>query len=175
MLNLNRWKNEKDIMAGVVLLAICITISAVSAEGWSFDFSSSDSTNSNGGQVKFDNGKLNLQGIDFTIPDWYKENESAQKLAEDAEKVAKGAKMSMYSFLNGDKEIITKVYFSNDDKFDKINPTDDNNEEKTIAWHEGVYYPNMFGDNTPTFQFLKDGKIVEVNAPDDATLESVIK
>lgn len=41
--------------------------------------------------------------------------------------------MSMYSFLNGDKEIITKVYFSNDDKFDKINPTDDNNEEKTIA------------------------------------------
>ena len=33
----------------------------------------------------------------------------------------------------------------------------------------------MFGDNTPTFQFLKDGEIVEVNAPDDATLESVIK
>ena len=33
----------------------------------------------------------------------------------------------------------------------------------------------MFKDNTPTFQFLKDGKIVEVNAPDDATLESVIK
>lgn len=166
---------KKILMIGVALLAICITIGAVSAEGWSFDFSSSDSTNSDGGQVKFDNGKLNLQGIDFTIPDGYKENESAQKLAQDAEKVAKGAKMSMCSFLNGDKEIVTKVYFSNDNKFDKINPTDDNNEEKTIAGHEGVYYPNMFGDNTPTFQFLKDGKIVEVNAPDDATLESVIK
>ena len=165
---------KKILIVGVVLLAICIFISAVSAEGWNFDFSSSESSNTDGGQVKLENGKLNLQGIDFTIPDGYKENESERKLADDAKQVTEGAKMSICSFLNGDKEITTKVYFS-DKQFDKITPTDDNNEEKTIAGHEGVYYPNMFKDNTPTFQFLKDGKIVEVNAPDDATLESVIK
>lgn len=166
---------KKIFAIGVILLAICISAAAVSAADWSFDFSSSDSSNSDGGQVKFENGKLNLQGIAFTIPDGYKENESAQKLAADAKEVAEGAKYSMCSFLNGDKEIVTKVYFSNDNKFDTIKPVNDNNEEKTIAGFEGVYYPDMFGDGTPTFQFLKDGKIVEVNAPDDETIEAVLK
>ena len=167
---------KKILMIGAVLLAICITISAVSADdGWSFNFSSSDSSNSDGGQVKFDNGKLNLQGIDFTIPDGYKENESAQKLAEDAEDLADCAKYSICSFLNGEKEIITKVFFADDLKFNSVTPTDDDYENKTIAGNDGVYYPNKYGDNTPTFQFIKDEKIVEVNAPDDETLESFLK
>lgn len=165
---------KKILMVGVVLLAICITIGAVSAEGWSFDFSSSDSTNSDGGQMKFDNGKLNLQGIDFTIPDGYKENESAQKLAEKADD-PKDAKYSVCSFINGDKEIITKVYFSDDTQYNSLTPEDDASVEKTMAGIKGIYFENKYNDNTPTFEFIKDGKIVEVNGPDDATIESVIK
>jgi hypothetical protein len=44
-----------------------------------------------------------------------------------------------------------------------------------MAGIEGIYFENKYNDNTPTFEFIKDGKIVEVNGPDDATIESVIK
>jgi len=99
-------------MVGVVLLAICVSISAVSADdGWSFNFSSSEGSNSDGGSVSFDNGKLVLQDIEFAIPDGYKENDTAQKLAEQAED-DEDAKYSLCSFLNGDKEIVVKVFFS---------------------------------------------------------------
>ena len=41
--------NKKILMIGVFLIAIFISVSAVSADdGWSFSFSSSDSTNSDG-------------------------------------------------------------------------------------------------------------------------------
>lgn len=46
---------------------------------------------------------------------------------------------------------------------------------KKLAGIEGIYFENKYNDNTPTFEFIKDGKIVEVNGPDDATIESVIK
>ena len=62
--------NKKIFMVGVLLLAVCITISAVSAdEGFNFSFSSSDSSNSDGDSIKFDNGKLVIQGIEFAIPE----------------------------------------------------------------------------------------------------------
>ena len=44
-----------------------------------------------------------------------------------------------------------------------------------MAGIDGVYDANKYDDNTPTFRFLEDGKIVEVNAPDDDTLNSVLK
>ncbi|WP_405314948.1 hypothetical protein [Methanobrevibacter sp.] len=34
---------------------------------------------------------------------------------------------------------------------------------------------NKYNDSTPTFRFVKDGKLVEINAPDDETIESIIK
>lgn len=165
---------KKILMVGVVLLAICVSISAVSADdGWSFNFSSSEGSNSDGGSVSFDNGKLVLQDIEFAIPDGYKENDTAQKLAEQAED-DEDAKYSLCSFLNGDKEIVVKVFFSDD--FDYKNLTAaDGFEDKTVAGHDGIYNENAYGDNTPTFKFIEKGKLVEVNAPDDETLESVIK
>ena len=39
----------------------------------------------------------------------------------------------------------------------------------------GLYEANKYGDNTPTFTYLKDGKIVQINAPNDEILESIIK
>ena len=166
---------RKILIIGVLLLAICVSIGAVSADdGFSFSWSSSDSSNSDGGQISFDNGKLKIQDIELNIPDGYKENESAQKLAEKAEDMD-DAKFSLCSFLNGDKEIVTKVFFSDEFNFNKLTPDDDGSSvEKTMAGTDGVYFEDKYGDGTPTFEFLKDGKIVEVNAPDDDTIEEVI-
>ena len=52
---------RKILIIGVLLLAICVSIGAVSADdGFSFNWSSSDSSNSDGGQISFDNGKLKI-------------------------------------------------------------------------------------------------------------------
>ncbi len=50
-----------------------------------------------------------------------------------------------------------------------------NEVNKTMSGIAGVYDANKYGDNTPTFRFLKDGKIVEINAPDDDTINQIIK
>ena len=166
---------KKILMVFAVMLAICLTVSAVSADdSWSFDFSTSDSSNSDGGAMSFTNGKLKLQDIEFTIPDGFKENESAQKLAAAAEDV-EDAKYSVCQFINDGKEIFVKVFFFDDgNEFTSLKPID-NEVEKTMAGIDGVYDANKYDDNTPTFRFLEDGKIVEVNAPDDDTLNSVLK
>lgn len=162
-------------MITAILLAICLTVSAVSADDdWSFSFSSSESSNSDGGAMSFDNGKLKLQDVEFTIPEGFEENESAQKLAAAAEDV-EDAKYSVCQFINDGKEVIVKVFFfDNGQEFVNLEPME-NEVEKTIAGIDGVYDANKYNDNTPTFRFLQDGKLVEVNAPDDDTLASVLK
>ena len=166
-------------MISAILLAICLTVSAVSAdEDWSFSFSSSESSNSDGGAISFENGKLVLQGIELTIPDGYEENESAQILADDADVAdAKDAKFSLCQFVKDGKEIVVKVFFFDEDKdveFSELTLLD-GEVEKTMAGIDGAYDPNKYDDNTPTFRFLKDGKIVLVNAPDDDTINSILK
>ena len=162
-------------MISAIILAICLTVSAVSADdGWSFNFSSSESSNSDGGAMSFNNGKLKLQDVEFTIPDGFEENESAQKLAESATDV-EDAKYSVCQFIKDGKEIFVKVFFfDNGNEFTNLTPMD-NEVQKTIAGIDGVYDANRYNDSTPTFRFLKDGKLVEVNAPDDDTIASVLK
>lgn len=72
------------ILVAVLIAVVGLTLGAVSAEEWSFNFGSSSSSNSDGGQYEFTNGALKLQDVSFKIPDGYKENESAKKLAEPA-------------------------------------------------------------------------------------------
>lgn len=167
---------RKILLAGLLVLVVCVSLSAVSAdEGWSFDWSSSDSSNSDGGDISFDNGKLKIQGIELTIPDGYKENQSAEVLAKAADDLP-DAKFSACTFAKDGKEIITKVFFSDANEFNKLDPDDDGSSvTKTIAGIDGIYFQDKYGDGTPTFEYLKDGKIVEVNAPDDDTIEAVIK
>lgn len=166
---------RKILMIGVILLAICVSLSAVSADdSWSFNWSSSDSSNSDGGEMNFENGKLTLQGIEFNIPDGYKENESVRVLAEPAQNM-NGAKYSACSFVKDGKEIVINVFFPDEGtNFDSLEPQNDTQVEKTISGFKGIYMEDQYGDGTPTFEFLKDGKIAKVNAPDDKTLQSVI-
>ena len=162
-------------MISAVILAICLTVTAVSADdGWSFNFSSSESSNSDGGAMSFENGKLKLQDVELTIPDGFQENKSMQKLSQDAEDID-NAKYSLCQFVKDGKEIVVKVFFfENGEDFLNLTPVD-NEVQKTIEGVDGVYDSNRYGDGTPTFRFLKDGKIVEVNAPDDDTIASVLK
>lgn len=163
-------------MVVLMILAICISVGVVSADDdWSFEWSSSDSFNTDGGEITFNNGKLVIQDIEFTIPEGYEEDESAQKLAEDAPDM-EDTKYSACSFLNDEKEIVIKVFFADDSTFENLTPEDDGSSvEKTIAGIDGIYFQDKYGDGTPTFEYIKDGKIVEVNAPDDETLEAIIK
>lgn len=167
---------KKILMVGVILLAICVSISAVSADdGWSFSWSSSDSSNSNGGDISFDNGKLKIQGIELTIPDGFKENKDEEKLAVDTNDT-NNAKYSACAFTNGDKDIITKVFFMDDKEFENLTSNGDGSSiDATMAGIKGIFYPDKYDDQTPTFEYIKDGKIVEVNAPDNETIEAVIK
>lgn len=166
--------NKKILMIGVALLAICISVGAVSA--WEWNFSSSSSSSSDGGDISFENGVLKLQGVEFKIPEGYKQNESGQKLAEDAPNI-QGAKASLTEFIKDGKSIITKVFFfpDNSGEITNLTTSEAGFENKTIGGINGIINPNLYGDNTPTFRYIVDGKLVEVNAPDEATIESVIK
>lgn len=163
-------------MICAILLAICLTVSAVSADdGWSFNWSSSESSNSDGGDMSFENGKLKLQGIEFNIPDGFKENESARVLANDTTDV-ENAKYSVCQFVKDGKEIFVKVFYFDDDDLEFTNLTAvDNQVDKDMAGIKGIFEENKYGDNTPTFRFLKDGKLVEINAPDENTIISILK
>lgn len=168
---------KKILMVAAILLAICLTVSAVSADDdWSFNFSTSESTNSDGGSISFDNGKLVIQGIELTIPDGYEENESAQKLAEDADEI-EDAKYSACQFIKDGKEIVVRVFFFNDDVDKEFTSLEllDGEVDKTMGGIDGAYNPDLYGDNTPTFRYLKDGKMVTINAPDDDTINSILK
>ena len=165
---------RKILLIFALLLAICLTASAVSADGeWNFNFSSSESSSSDGGAMSFENGKLKLENIKFSIPDGYNENESARKLAQDANE-ADGAKCSVCQFINDGKEIFVKVFYFEDGEFANLTAVD-NVVEKNLDGIDGFYDANKYNDTTPTFRFLKDGKMIEINAPDDETITSIIK
>lgn len=162
------------ILVAVLIAVVGLTLGAVSAEGWSFNFGSSSSSNSDGGQYEFTNGALKLQDLTFKIPDGYKENESAKKLAEPAVDL-ENAKYSLAAFDKDGKQIIVKVFFSDDDKFTSLSGTNEGDVNKTVAGIDGVYNNQAFSDGSVEFKFLKDGKLADVIAQDDATLESILK
>ena len=161
-------------MAGAILLAICITISAVSADdGWSFNFSSNEETNSDGGSVKLENNVLTIQDFKFTIPDGFKENESEKVVGEDADQDAfPGFKISSERFDKGDDSIIIKVLFG-DEKLDTdtYEPGENYTAEK-IGDKEGwiVEYLDGF-----SFDYIEDGKLVEIFAPDEQSVIDLIE
>jgi hypothetical protein len=165
---------RKILMIGVILLAICVSISAVSADdSWSFNFSSSESSNSEGGAFSFgSNNLLQIQGLNYTIPDGYKENESYRVVGDDVNQssMPEGSKITTAQFINGNDSIIIKAVFS-DEKIDEYTPTD-NAVEKEIAGQKG--WIEEFNDGV-CFDYLKDGKLVEIFTPDEKVLESILE
>lgn len=159
---------KKIIIVLIALIAIGVSIGAVSAEGFSFSFGSE--SNSDGGDFSLNNDKLSLQGIDFKVPTGFKENESARMVANATEAFGEKCKVSGSEFYNNDTNIIINAFFANDGKFDDLKVNDATN--KTIAGHEGFISEK---EGRTLFDYLVDGKIVEINSPDQQTLESILK
>ena len=159
---------KKIIIVLIALIAIGVSIGAVSAEGFSFSFGSE--SNSDGGDFSLNNDKLSLQGIDFKVPTGFKENESARMVANATEAFGEKCKESSTEFYNNDTNFFVKVFFADDGKFDDLKVNDATN--KTIAGHEGFISEK---EGRTLFDYLVDGKIIEINAPDQQTLESILK
>ena len=159
---------KKIIIVLIALIAIGVSIGAVSAEGFSFSFGSE--SNSDGGDFSLNNDKLSLQGIDFKVPTGFKENESARMVANATEAFGEKCKESSTEFYNNDTNIIINAFFANDGKFDDLKVNNATN--KTIAGHEGFISEK---EGRTLFDYLVDGKIVEINSPDQQTLESILK
>ena len=108
-------KIKKILMVGAILLAICITVSAVSADdGWSFNFGSSESSNSDGGFFSLNTGtnELQIQMLNYTIPNDYKENESFRTVgvATNQSSFPDDTKITAGQFVNGNESIFVKVF-----------------------------------------------------------------
>ena len=166
---------KKIIIVLSVLLAVCLAISAVSAdEGWSFNFSSeeSSSSSSNGGEVNFNNGKLKIQGLEFTIPEGYKENDTAKKVGEEADQKAfPDFSISIDQFDKGNDSIIVKVVFGAKKLDNNTYTPNSDSQSKKIAGHDGYFVEYKDG---VSFTYLEDGKLVEIFAPDENVLSSVM-
>lgn len=163
-------------MIGAILLAICISISAVSADdSWSFSFGSSESSNSEGGAFSIGtNNALQIQGLNYTIPDGYQENESYRVVGEDTNQSSfpENTKITSTQFINGNDSVIIKVIFG-DEKFEKDGYTPSENAvEKEIAGVNG--WIEEFNDGV-CFDYVNDGKIIEIFTPDEKVLESILE
>ncbi len=156
---------KKIMIVLVALIAIGVSIGAVSAEGFSFSFGSE--SNSDGGDISIDNDKLNLQGLDFKIPEGFKENESGRLLANDTDAFGEGCKVSATEFYNNDTNIIIKVFFANDGKIENLT----GNTPLKIADKDGFITES---DGRAIFDYSVDGKVIEIDAPDQDTIKSII-
>ena len=170
-------KMKKLIIVLTVLLAICLTVSAVSAEdgSWGFKFSSdeSSSSNSNGGSIEFKNGELTVQGLKFAIPDGFKENETAKAVGEQADQNSfPGSSISVDRFDKGNESVIVKVVYNKDKNLGDDFVANNNTVSKKIANHDGYF---LDYDDGVSFTYIDDGKVVEIFAPSEDTISSVIK
>jgi hypothetical protein len=159
---------RKSIVVLIALIAICVTIGAASAADWSFNFGSD--TNTDGGSVNIDNSQLKIQDEKFTIPDGYKENESARKLAADAKGNFKGAKVTVCELNKENETILVKVFFADGGISDLTG--EEGSVNKTIGGHEGFLITDKDG---VTFDFAVNKKVVEIEAPSEADIEALLK
>lgn len=166
---------KRIFVLGIILLSICISLAAVSAaddDGFSFNFFSSESTNSDGGDVSIENDQLSIQGFDFTIPEGFVENESAQRVAEDGKDGFEGFKISNVEFNKGEEFIVIKVVFGDVDIDEESYTPADDTVPKEVAGVNGWF--TEYNDSV-SFDYIADGKIVEIFAPNEEMLADLIE
>lgn len=165
---------RKFLLAGVILLAICVTVGAVSADdSWSFSFSSSSQSNTDGGDVSITNNNLKIQGLEFIIPDGFKENESARLVGNDTDQNSfPGFKISKVQFDKGNESLTIKVIYGDN----KLNSSTYTPANDTVSGkiHDIDGYITEYKDGV-SFDYLKDGKLVEIIAPNKEMIDSLFK
>lgn len=165
---------RKLLLVGALLLVICVTVSAVSADsGWSFNFSSSIESNTDGGDVSVDDNDLKIQGFEFTIPDGFKENESARLVGNDTDQNSfPGFKVSAVQFDKGNESIIIKVIYGDNELNSSTYTPSNISVAGKIQDIDG--YISEYDDGV-SFDYLKDGKLVEIFAPNKEMINSLFK
>lgn len=151
---------KKTAILLITLVAICVSLGVVFAD--------------NGSEVNFADGKLTILDVDFNIPDGYTQDTSSTQNGVPANLTgADDAKQYAARFTTSDgKEIIVKVVVSDTIQFTSYTPEGDYTQ-KTIGGKEG-FLQTYAGDNTPYFTYIDDGKLIQIWAPDEATIESII-
>ena len=163
----------KKVIILTIILAAIISVSAVSADDdeWSFDFSTSADTD--GGQLDVVNNEVTIQGFKFVIPDGFKHNQSADLIGEDAGEDFPDCDISKVEFDKGDEFIIIKVVYHDDVKFDdKTYEPPEDSVEKQIENQKGFITEY---ENGVTFDYCKDGKLIEIVAPNEEILTSLLQ
>jgi hypothetical protein len=165
---LEREKMRKILFVALAIFAICITVSAVSAEdSWSFSFGSE--SNTDGGSVDVIGDDLEIQDEEFTIPEGFTEVEKERLVA--GESTIEGAKVTTCVLEKGNETILVKVHFA-DGGIENISGSDDS-ENVTIAGHAG--FLSNDDENGTVFDFESDKKLVEIVAPNQELIEEVLK
>lgn len=169
---------RKIILLLIALLTVCLAVSAVSA--WEFSFggssSSSSSVSSDGdvATVDYKDGVLKINDKEFKIPDGYTQDDNKTLTGGDANVTGvDGAKISSAKFTNGDKTITVKYIYLNNGELDKYTPTTSDAQNQTISAHAGYLEKNT--DGTITFTYLEEGKMIQIDAPDEATMNEILK
>lgn len=149
---------KKILVICTILIAISLAVSAVSASG-------SD------GKVSIDNDKLTIADHSFTIPNGYKEMPAQRDV--NLESFYDGIYYSACELKNGTKEIIIKVFYTDQMDIDESTYTPgDHAESKTISGVDGFLTEE---NGTCTFDYTTGGHLVEIIAPDEQALEDVLK
>ena len=160
---------RKILVLALAIFAICITVSAVSADdSWSFNFGSEASTD--GGSVEINNDELKIQDEKFTIPEGFEEVEKERLVAEDSPSID-GAKVSRCVLKKGNETVLVKVTFADGGLTDITGP--DDAENVTIAGHDGFLSQDDDGDYV--FDLDMNKKLVEIVAPSQDLIEAVLK
>lgn len=162
-------KMRKILFVALAVFAICITVSAVSADdSWSFSFGSE--SNSDGGSVDINNNELKIQDEKFTIPDGFEEVEKERVVAEDSKNIP-GAKITTCVLKKGNETILVKVTFVDGGLENITGP--EGSQNLTIAGNGGFLSTDE--DNDTVFDYGVNGKLVEIVAPSQDLIEAVLK
>ncbi|WP_298499143.1 hypothetical protein [uncultured Methanobrevibacter sp.] len=120
--------------------------------------------------MQVNNNELTIQGFKFTIPDGFKENETAKKVGEDYN--SDGLKISTAAFDKGDERVLVSVIFGNTELDDDTYTPSENATAKKLADEDGWYEEY---DGGVAFDYIEDGKVIHIFAPDEATLVSILQ
>lgn len=161
---------RKVLFLALAIIAICITVSAVSADddSWSFSFGTESSTD--GGSVQIVNDDLKIQDEEFNIPDGFKEIEKERIVANDSNIVENG-KVTTCVLEKGNETILVEVHFADGGVENITGPEDSKNV--TIAGHSG--FLSKDDDNDTVFDFALDEKLIEIIAPNQKLIEEVLE
>ena len=153
---------QKRKILFIGLLAIFAIVIAGSASAFDLGFLTGDS----GPET------VTIEGIDFNIPEGYKEDENYSYVNETASSGSVKYVMNGKTFENDKGDAIAILIAD----YGKYNVTDDilkqvADEKKTINGHDG--YVKVDGIFT-IFSYIEDGDLVTVTASDESVIDQVV-